>query len=213
MTMYSEREVKCRLCNHVQKVHDLVSCSTFGAPDFDARPAEMARGAIMSIQVCPFCGYAAFDIEARIRKPEIARNILSSLPKSKSMTDDFYKAGEIVRQTSNNHSLTFAYFLRAAWSADDEGDRQKAKEMRSLALKERLSSIQEGIIKYADDLLQACDIARRAEQFDVASELVTVLESKKMKLFIRKLASYEKDLIAHKDTACHSVSEIERKMQ
>ena len=63
MTTYSEQTVKCRLCNHSQTIYLLGSCSSFGAPDLDTRPAEMARSAIMSmLQVCPKCGFASFDI-------------------------------------------------------------------------------------------------------------------------------------------------------
>lgn len=137
MTTYSEQTVKCRLCNHSQTVYLLCSYSSFGAPDLDARPAEMARGAIMSmLQVCPECGYAAFDISNDVGNTEAVKKLLAGFPKSESMSDDYYRAGEIARQISNDHGDAFVYYLRAAWSADDEKDAQKAKEMRSLALKE-----------------------------------------------------------------------------
>ena len=208
MTTFFRHEVKCRLCNNIQEVYDLASCTSLGPPDLDARPAEMARGAIMSLQVCPDCGYAAFDISRKIIKPEIVRDLLSNFPKSNSMTDAFYKAGIIVRQTSNNHGDAFTYFLRAAWSADDEGNISKAKEMRHLALEEKIIMIQASKRANIESLLQACDIARRAEQFAVASNLIVLLERKRMKSFIRKLIAYEKELIARKDIACHSVSEV-----
>ena len=212
MTTYSERTVKCRLCNHSQTVYLLGSCSSFGAPDLDARPAEMARGAIMSIlQVCPECGYAAFDISDDVKKPQAVKKLLASFPKSETLSDDYYKAGEIARQISNDHGDAFVYYLRAAWSADDEHNAQKAKEMRSLALKEKMFLLQSTESPAVEDFLQASDIARRAEKFDAAADLIASLDGKEIEPFIRKLVSYEKKLIARKDTACHSVSEIERK--
>jgi len=209
MTTYSEQTVKCRLCNHSQTVYLLGSCSSFGAPDLDARPAEMARSAIMSIlQVCPECGYAAFDISDDGGNLEAAKGLLASFPKSGTMSDDYYRAGEIARQVSNNHGEAFVYYLRAAWSADDEGNVQKAKEMRGLALKEKKILLQSTELPSVEDFLQASDIARRAEQFNIAADLVAGLEGKEMKPFIRNLIAFEKELIKQKDTACHSASEV-----
>ena len=209
MTTYSEQTVKCRLCNHSQTVYLLASCSSFGASDLDTRPAEMARSAIMSmLQVCPECGFASFDISKDVEKPEAVKNLLASFPESKTMSDDFYKAGEIARQISNNHGEAFVFYLRAAWSADDEDNPQKAKEMRSLALKEKMILLKSVESPAVEDFLQASDIARRAEQFDVAVNLITSLDGKEMKPFIRNLVTFEKELIEQKDTACHSVSEV-----
>ena len=209
MTTYSEQTVKCRLCNHSQTVYLLGSCSSFGSPDLDTRPAEMARSAIMSmLQVCPECGFASFDISNDVGDTEAAKNLLASFPKSETMSDDYYKAGEIARQISNDHGDAFVYYLRAAWSADDEKDAQKAKEMRSLALKEKMILLKSVKTPAVEDYLQASDIARRAEEFDEAADLIASLDGKEMKPFIRNLVAFEKELIEQKDTACHSVSEV-----
>lgn len=209
MTTYSEQTVKCRLCNHSQTVYLLCSYSSFGAPDLDTRPAEMARSAIMStLQVCPECGYASFDISKDVENLEAVKNLLAGFPESKTMSDDFYKAGKIARQVSNNHGEAFVYYLRAAWSADDEDNPQKAKKMRSLALNEKMILLKSVKSSAVEDFLQASDIARRAEQFDVAADLIASLDGKEMKPFIRNLVAFEKELIEQKDTACHSVSEV-----
>lgn len=209
MTTYSEQTVKCRLCNHSQTVYLLGSCSSFGAPDLDTRPAEMARSAIMSmLQVCPKCGFASFDFSDDVGETEAAKNLLASFPKSETMSADYYKAGEIARQILSNHGEAFVYYLRAAWSADDEEDAQKAKEMRNLALKEKMILLQITESPSVEDFLQASDIARRAEQFDVASGLIAELDGKEMEPFIRNLVAFEKELIKQKDTSCHSVSEV-----
>lgn len=209
MTTYSEQTVKCRLCNHSQTVYLLGSCSSFGAPDLDTRPAELARSAIMSmLQVCPECGYAAFDISDDVDNPEAVKSLLASFPKSETMSADYYKAGEIARQILNNHGDAFVYYLRAAWSADDEGNAKKAKEIRNLALKEKMILLQSTESPSVEDYLQVSDIARCAEQFDVASDLIAALDGKEMEPFIRNLVTFEKELIKQKDTSCHSVSEV-----
>jgi len=209
MTTYSEHTVKCRLCNHSQTVYLLGSCSTFGAPDLDTRPAEMARSAIMSmLQVCPECGFASFDISDEVGDTEAVKALLVGFPKSETMSDAYYRAGEIARQISNDHGDAFVYYLRAAWSADDEEDAQKAKEMRSFALKEKMILLKSVKTPAVEDFLQASDIARRAEEFDAAGDLIASLDGKEMKPFIRNLVAFEKVLIEQKDTACHSVSEV-----
>lgn len=169
----------------------------------------MARSAIMSmLQVCPECGYAASDISDDVDNPEAVKSLLASFPKSETMSDDYYKAGEIARQVSNNHGDAFVYYLRAAWGADDEGNAKKVKEIRNLALKEKKILLQSTESPSVEDFLQASDIARRAEQFDVATDLIAELDGKEMEPFIRNLVAFEKELIKQKDTSCHSVSEV-----
>ena len=109
---------------------------------------------------------------------------------------------------SNNQEEAFVYYLRAAWSADDENNPRKAKEMRGLVLKEKMILLQSTESPSVEVFLQTSDVARRAEQFDTAADLLAGLDGKEMKTFIRNLVALEKKLIEQKDTACHSVSEV-----
>lgn len=75
-------------------------------------------------------------------------------------------------------------------------------------MKEKMILLKSVKTPTVEDFLQASDIARRAEEFDAAVDLIASLDGKEMKPLIRNLVAFEKELIEQKDTACHSVSEV-----
>jgi hypothetical protein len=56
-------EVTCYVCNQASTQILIASYYNVGSPDLDTRPPEMQRSTLPHwVQVCPHCGYVAFEI-------------------------------------------------------------------------------------------------------------------------------------------------------
>ena len=89
-------------------------------------------------------------------------------------------------------------FLKAAWIADDRHDREFAKEMRKKSL---FCKMQKGYHKQSTDYkLQMIDIARRAEDFEKATELIEKFPKSKRKDIYEKILIFQQKLVNMKDS-------------
>ncbi|MDQ3823997.1 MAG: hypothetical protein M3321_12240, partial [Actinomycetota bacterium] len=72
MTKIEPRPLRCGVCGYETEQFVLLSTSTFGHPDLDTRPAELARSTLsFSVETCPRCGYCAESIEEGGVEPEL----------------------------------------------------------------------------------------------------------------------------------------------
>lgn len=166
---------KCAACGEVHQYTVLCSTNSFGSPDLDMRPSEMARSSMrLWVQECPDCGYVADDIED---KPIVSRQYLQaeefrSCEGRQLMSDlaqRFYK-DYLLKWHAKNLDTALQSIICAAWASDDVEDVVGAKECRMVAadLAARiLSTLKENREPL---LLIRADLLRRSGQF---SELQT----------------------------------------
>ena len=170
MSTMKKMSVRCSVCRAESEHYILTSTNSFGAPDLDLRPPEMQRSTMpLWVQRCPRCGYVASSLstsagEARELvysgeyKTCYGREFKSELAKK------FYQH-YLIMSANGKIKDTFYAALHAAWASDDALDRERAREMRLIALK-KLEKLME--IRRNDEtlLLIRCDIMRRAGLFD-----------------------------------------------
>ena len=211
MTTYFKEEKVCAYCGKTVNVTVIGSTNAFGACDLDMRPPEMKRSTVrMELQVCPYCGYANYDLEKTPKNVEKFREIFPALPKGNNIVENYRLAGDIRRLADDNHDLAFCMYLYGAWCADDMRNAEDAKKMRMLALQEAKCLLKEKKNLSPDFILRVSDIARRVEKFDYASSLLEQANALSPRDLVAKLIAFEQRLIDAKDTACHSISEAEK---
>lgn len=172
-------QVECASCGHVSTQQELTSTSTFGAPDLDLRPAEIARSALfVQVQECPGCGYCAAhlgdapDDVADI--VETARYVeLREATTPCELARQFLLAS-FVREDARDPAGAGWLAVRAAWACDDDDDRNGASTCRARAVDLFREASEEGQ-RFADDAGSEAailaDLLRRAERFDEAIEV------------------------------------------
>ena len=176
MTTIRDELVTCAVCGDETPVTVLDSTNTFGPPDLDLRPAEMARSTIFAwVQRCSACGYAAPSIDeappgtrevvespayraqlADADLPELARSFLCS-------STIFEEQGEEAAAARNA--------IEAAWVCDDENLPEAGTRCRLRAVELLRESEAEGEGLYPDsstDYAVIVDLLRRAGRFEEA---------------------------------------------
>jgi len=208
MSLPMEIEAKCYVCKSISKQTILASTNTFGAPDLDLRPAEMARSTMdWWIQECPFCGYVAesikekTDIKAKFLKEESYRCCDNRGFKS-GLAEQFYKY-YLINIACEKFDAAFYAALHAAWACDDSDDKENAIYCRQKALmvieKTHFNSKNEDITVVKADLL------RRTGQFDL---LINEYENKKFsKPILNDIIAFEIEKAMSKDDECYNVSD------
>ena len=136
---------KCVYCGKESEQRELSSTNAFGFSDMDFRPPEMERSTLpMQIEVCPHCGYAAFELE---KKPRYFSALTPGLIESSEykncdgisfgteLAANYYRLGMITSDLADGNA-TISALCRAAWLCDDNGETENAMICRSMALSE-----------------------------------------------------------------------------
>jgi hypothetical protein len=221
MTTLFQQEIPCANCGSVHEFMVMGSTTTFGSPDLDLRPAEMARYTMDQwVQHCPVCGYCAARLDDDI---EGAGEVLE--------TEDYqrfaWEAGESLGARFRCASLLYeggGRRVEAAWAAhceawahDDAGpqDRAAAARERTLALLEKAHQAggHLGRDREGDGLIRV-DLLRRLGRFEEARERVHRLLAGEDPVAgadlsdeARTLLTYQAELISAGDTAAHTTDE------
>lgn len=172
-------QVECASCGHVSTQQELTSTSTFGAPDLDLRPAEIARSALfVQVQECPGCGYCAGHLA---EAPENVAQFLEA-PRYIDVRADTtpcalarrFLLASFVRDAAGDPADAGWFAVRAAWACDDDVDPPGASTYRARAADLFRESSELGR-RFAQDAgteaAVLADLLRRSGQFREAREV------------------------------------------
>ena len=163
----------CKNCGSPVFARQVMSTNEFGSPDLDLRPAPMRRTLVYHlIQHCPECGYTGNDIRKEPpQHPEFHNFLKNKLASGEKLSvKKLYELAAQIELFYNvpDYKIVAEMFHKAAWIADDKGDKEFAKKMRKASLDYQLKLDD----RSPDRILQMIDIARRAEEFEKALELI-----------------------------------------
>ncbi len=214
MTMLIPKTVTCSHCNASNEVIEMASTSSFGPPDLDLRPAEMARSTLHTqVYRCTGCGFASNNLETEedsdsvvMQSVEYQHYLSSGLP---GLAISFACCAMIEEKRGDLES-TGTQWLKAAWVCDDEGI-EEGRDFRvraADALCRYLSNNGSKSENVENIRMVIIDVLRRARQFKEAADWCHDLIAKSSEMFLKKLAEYELTLIEASDDACHHVPDL-----
>ena len=109
------------------------STNSFGPSDLDGRPAGDARAAMCSlVEDCPKCGFVSESLSQKIAAAEqvmLSDEFQKLLLEGRKSFSRFLRGGLIAVADEKFLQASY-YFLCAAWTSDDKGDVDGAKEAR-----------------------------------------------------------------------------------
>ena len=121
MTTLLKSFKKCGCCGATSHILVVGSTNAFGSCDLDMRPPEMQRHAMFHcMQFCDHCGYAAWDMEEKIRPSDELKKILSEKIGARDMVKVFERAARIAELKGEKKAEVDYLYLIAAWAADDK---------------------------------------------------------------------------------------------
>jgi len=223
-TMFNSLK-KCGCCGKEVRIVTVGSTNTlFGTCDLDMRPPEMLRSAMFaSLQFCPKCGYTAWDLEEKIKQTDELKKLLAEPIRARNHVQLFDRAARIAALTGSDDDEVNHLYLCAAWAADDQADAPVAVAMRKKVLANTDLNAYD-VLKPEDyedagnssptrleKLLQLVDIARRAGEREIANRLLGKINEDKLEQLLKKIAAFQKKLLADGDTACYTVGDVENK--
>ena len=205
MTTLFRMEQKCGCCGKKVQVTQIGSTNACGPMDLDLRPPEMERSAMFyGMHYCPFCGYAAWNLSAKIEPTDELKKLLSEKIDLQDNVLCFERAAEIAVLKGAEPDKVNRLYLCAAWCADDRDDKAKAKSLRQKIL---ANTVLAGRMK-TGRLLQLLDIARRAEDKDFTEKLLARLRRRKLEPLLEKIVQFQKHLLEKNDTAAYTVADV-----
>ena len=164
------------------------------------------------VTVCPFCGYAAFDLsyETSVSKDWLASNsylTCDGIHFESELAKNFYRNYLISTQDGETEDA-FVALLHAAWSCDDADDEANAVRCRELALL-LIDKLIETDAEYRNTfLLIKADLLRRAGLFDRLAEEFASFSSEKEKT--EQIIQFQLQKAKEKDTRCYCISDVFR---
>jgi hypothetical protein len=219
VTTIIEEEVTCAVCGMKQTVQEMGSTSSFGAMDLDTRPPPLRRSTMhLWVHECGECGYVAPELGAAA---EGAGRIVASADYRAELksADRTQLANRMVcrslLEAAAGEFVTAGWRrLHAAWVCDDANATEEARSQRraALALLERARASGQRAMKSVEggDEVLLADIARRAGEWERALEYCDAgLALTHVPAFVRRILDFERALVLARDTACHSVGEVE----
>ena len=196
---------KCGCCGKTSHILVIGSTNAFGSCDLDMRPPEMERHAMFRfMQFCVHCGYAAWDLEEKIRPSDELKKILSEKIDADDLVKVFERAARIATLKGGKKADVDYMYLIAAWAADDKDDVETATAMR----KKILSGISPEDDASPEASLQLVDIARRAGEKETARALLKRLDECKIDPLLKRIAAFQSKLLDNDDTACYTVDDV-----
>jgi len=219
VTTIFDEEVTCAVCGMKQTVREMGSTNELGPGDLDMRPGEMRRSTMEYwVQQCVGCGYVAPELATAT---EGAGLIVASKEYRAELNsaDRVRLANRMVCRSlldaASSDLVTAGWRrLHAAWVCDDANAMEEARTQRRAALElfERARASGQRAMKSVEGGVEVllADVARRCAEFERALEYcVAGLAASGMPEFVRKILEFERALVRARDTACHSVGEVE----
>jgi|GEM_PF-123201 len=216
MTTLLEKEESCLVCGHTSEFVTITSTSSFGSPDLDFRPPDLARSTMRFwVQRCPRCGYCAPHVS---NGSEQAREIVSSESYMRQLQDAGYPSPAnsflccaIIRKRTGHYVEAARIALCAAWVCDDDAP-SLAAGCRRRAIDLLRTAQEHGSVASEDtDGHEAilADLLRRTGQFVEAMALCNNRLRRGVPSPLRNLFRYQRELAARQDSACHTTGHAE----
>jgi hypothetical protein len=175
MTTIRQELVTCAVCGELTQVMVMDSTSTFGPPDLDLRPAEIARSSIFAwIQQCSSCGYCAPTLDEATPS---AREVVNSDAYRAQLADEDLPAlarsflcSSMVFEEQGDEAAAAQNAIEAAWVCDDKDLSGAATQCRLRAVELLRGSEAEGDA-YSDPSTKYAvivDLLRHAGRFEDA---------------------------------------------
>jgi hypothetical protein len=218
MTTVFEKNVACAVCGEEQTVQVMGSTNALGSMDLDTRPPQMRRSSMwLWLQECSSCGYVASDLGDASEVGQIEslwHAYLAELnnPKRQRLANLFVCRSLLDEAAADLASAGWRR-LHAAWVCDDRGPAEEASAQRraAITLFERSRTAGKPVMEAAiggDELLLA-DLSRRCGDFEGALAFCELGMKLPVDAFLRGLLTFEKQLCAAGDAACHNVGEAD----
>ena len=176
MTTIRQELVTCAVCGELTQVMVIDSTSTFGPPDLDLRPAEMARSSIFAwIQRCSFCGYCAPIVDEAT--PTTREVVNSDAYRARLADEDFpalarsFLCSSMIFEEHGDQAVAARNAIEAAWVCDDEDLPGAATQCRLRAIQLLPGPGAQGDSLYSDPSTEYAvivDLLRRAGRFEDA---------------------------------------------
>jgi len=219
MTTLAEHPLVCAICGRESLHYLAASPNIVEPPDFDTRPGETLRSTLPAWVVeCPHCGYAAADLSvadarasAIVRGEEYQhRRADPALPE----TARRFAAHAFLLERIGECADAGWTALHAAWMCDDLAHPGAARHCRSEAIRlwKRAKAQGEDFMEdLAQEFALVTDLLRRMGDFDAAREAcLEALTLEDLPAMIDDMLRRQLTLIQQKDTAAHSLKELER---
>ena len=214
MSFFSGSHVNCMMCGtEVEVKHSLSSVEILDT-DLDLRPRGVARLTEKnSVQFCPNCGYASFDLEKDVtygRREILSDSEYLAIFKNEKLKEDikkFYLLG-ITLNNVDEFQRSASSFLRAAWCADDSGDSEWMVKCREKAIEEFLKS--SFTWENSQVLSIVVDCYRRIGKFDEALAIIDKFGLDNVTdIIVKKVLEYQIELCKKNDTSVHTASQVQ----
>ena len=213
MGFYSGSHVNCIVCGAEVEVRHSISDVEILDTDLDLRPRGVARLAEKnSVQFCPNCGYAAYDLEKDVtygrrellQAPEylevLNADIIENIKK-------FFLLG-ITLDAVDEYQRSASSFLRASWCADDNGNREWMVKSRERAIEELLKS--DFTWKNSQVMSILVDCYRRIGKFSEALDAIEKFGLDNVSdIVTKKVLEFQIDLCKNKDDTVHTQSQVQ----
>ena len=183
MTMITSKRMMCRACGTLGSYCVLVSTNSFGDPDLDSRPQEMARGDVLrSLMRCEHCDYCAPTIS---EGPENVSDAVRSAIYKTAVTESpgpplarHWHCWSLVNSQADDRATAGWADVQAAWVSEDARDKDAARRYRAMAL-DHLSAWAKTRTVADDDPsaehLVILDILRRLGHYSETAEMAKAL--------------------------------------
>lgn len=216
MTTLNPNQKQCAVCHSSCSIMVLGSTSSFGAPDLDLRPAEMARSTIgYWVQRCHRCGYCAEDVEAgtptllwTIDGFEYQKQLRN--PDYPELANEFLCQAQLEQFQGNLQEAIWS-IIHAAWACDDAGQETQAVACRLRAAEQLVTFFLNPEITQDDAeglLAVQVDLLRRAGHFEAAQTLLAERMESVRDETIREVLEFQGTLIAKMDLKIHTLDEV-----
>ena len=214
MSFFSGSHVNCMMCGtEVEVKHSLSSVEILDT-DLDLRPRGVARLTEKnSVQFCPNCGYASFDLEKDItygRRELLADPEYLEVFHDTELKEDikkFFLLG-ITLDKVDEFQRSASSFLRAAWCADDAGETEWMIKCRKRAILEYLKS--DFTWKNSQVISILIDCYRRISEFDEALAIIDKFGLDNVDdIVVKKVIEYQIALCKSGDASVHTVSQVQ----
>ena len=214
MSFFSGSHVNCMMCGaEVEVKHSLSSVEILDT-DLDLRPRGVARLTEKnSVQFCPNCGYASFDLEKDITygRRELLKDEeyleVFSLSDLKEDIKKFYLLG-ITLDKVDEFQRSASSFLRAAWCADDLGNEEWKVKCRKRAIEEFLKS--DFTWENSQVISMVVDCYRRIGEFDEAIAIIDKFGLDKVEdIVTKRILEFQIELCKKGDTSVHTASQVQ----
>ena len=209
--------VACLACGNPSAQRSLNSTSTFGPPDLDLRPAELARSALwLQVQTCSSCGYCAPRIAEG--DPAVATAVAHDDYRRLQQSSEYpdlarrFLASSWLSEVCNDDAAGGWAMLAAAWVCDDQSADTLAGICRNEAVR-LFRSAEEEDENFAPDEASVhaliADILRRSRQFDDAEREYAAGLSVAVDDRVRAVLEFGQRLSERGDAEAHSLAELE----